>query len=182
VPQTGQTTSFASGDDGDIQAGVPFPTPRFIDNRDGTVMDQLTGLIWLKNANCFGALLWVDALKAANTLASGKCGLLDGSVAGNWRVPNIKELQSLIDYGFVDPTHPRPALSNAAGTGPWTEGDAFSGVQGVEGWTTSIYWSSTSPSIQQLGQYDVWRVVLDNGRTDQFNFDASFVWPVRGGK
>ena len=30
------------------------PSPRFTDNNDGTVTDNLTGLVWLKNANLFG--------------------------------------------------------------------------------------------------------------------------------
>jgi hypothetical protein len=112
VEVTGQTTPYAAGDDGDIQAGVPFPHPeRFTDKRDGTVKDNLTNLIWLKNANCFADVNWPQALTAANTLASGSCGLTAGSMAGDWRLPNAKELQSLIDFGFVT-----PALSNAAGT------------------------------------------------------------------
>ena len=45
-------------------------------------------------------------------LKSGQCGLTDGSVAGNWRLPNVKELQSLIDFAYS-----KPALSNAVGTG-----------------------------------------------------------------
>ena len=47
VAKTGQTTSFASGDDGDLQEGVASPSPRFTNNGDGTVTDNLTGLIWL---------------------------------------------------------------------------------------------------------------------------------------
>ncbi len=54
VPKTGQTTSYATGDDGILQKGVVWPIPRFKDNNNGTVTDNLTGLIWLKNANCFG--------------------------------------------------------------------------------------------------------------------------------
>ena len=52
VMKTGQTTSYATGDDGDLEAGVAWPIPRFKDNNDGTILDTLTGLIWLKNANC----------------------------------------------------------------------------------------------------------------------------------
>jgi len=63
VPQTGQTQCYDGqtpdecpngpfGQDGDIQAGVPFPNPRFtVNNPDGTVTDNLTGLIWLQDAN-----------------------------------------------------------------------------------------------------------------------------------
>ena len=52
VPQTGRTATYAAGDDGAIRAGVALPSPRFTDNSDGTITDNLTGLIWLKNANC----------------------------------------------------------------------------------------------------------------------------------
>ena len=62
VAQTRQTTSFAEGDDGDTRAGVPSPTPRYTDNHNGTVTGKLTGLIWLKNANCFGSATWAQAL------------------------------------------------------------------------------------------------------------------------
>ena len=52
-----------TGQDGEIQAGVPWPNPRFTDNEDGTVTDHLTGLIWLKNGNPFGTRNWDQALK-----------------------------------------------------------------------------------------------------------------------
>jgi len=42
-----------------------IPDPRFIDNKDGTVTDSLTGLIWLKNTNCFGMMNWEGAMLAA---------------------------------------------------------------------------------------------------------------------
>ena len=52
VWQTGVTTSYYGGDDGSVQAGVAWPSPRFTDNLDATVTDELTGLMWLKDANC----------------------------------------------------------------------------------------------------------------------------------
>ena len=48
LPKTGQTTSYAAGDDGALQKGVASPNPRFTDNGNGTVTDNLTGLIWLE--------------------------------------------------------------------------------------------------------------------------------------
>ena len=106
VPKTGQTQHYATGDDGDLQAGVRWPYPRFTDNGDGTVTDNMTELIWLKNANCFGSKNWNDALNASNNLADGQCGLRDGSTAGQWHLANIKQLRSLIDHGKNSPLLP----------------------------------------------------------------------------
>ena len=44
LPTTGQSASLAAGDDGAVQAGKPWPVPRFVDNRNGTVGDNLTGM------------------------------------------------------------------------------------------------------------------------------------------
>ncbi len=52
VPKTGQVTTYAVGDDGDHMAGIAAPSPRFTDNGNGTVTDNLTGLVWLKDGNC----------------------------------------------------------------------------------------------------------------------------------
>jgi hypothetical protein len=81
---------------GTVQKGVPVTYPRFIDNGNGTVTDTVTGLAWLKQADCINQP-WAAAVAAVNTLASGQCGLSDGSVAGNWRMPNRHEMQSLSD-------------------------------------------------------------------------------------
>jgi len=97
LPKTGQITSFVTGDDGDIQAGVAWPNPRFHDNRDGTMTDNLTGLMWLKDADCFGETIWDAAVSKANLLANGSCGLSDNSTERSWRLPNINELESLVN-------------------------------------------------------------------------------------
>ena len=159
-------------------SGVDWPNPRFTDNANGAVTDNLTGLVWLKNANCEdtvggitkigGKLLWANAMTWAVNLASGKCGLIDGSVPGQWRLPNIKELSSLVDAGFYNPSVP-----NTAGTGQWTAGDPFTGVQ------SHLYWSSTS--YAGYTGY-AWLVGLSDGNVlTGGKADAIYVWPVRGG-
>jgi hypothetical protein len=175
VPKTGQTTSYATGDDGALQKGVAWPNPRFTDNADGTVTDNLTGLIWLKNANCFGLERWAQAVNDANNLEGvtrRQCGLIDGSMQGQWRLPNVKELQSLIDFAYFG-----PPLSNTAGTGQWTEGDPFTGVPfGVN----AYYWSSTTYT-NNTGF--AWTVFLVDGAVSAgIKTTTSYVWPVRGGQ
>jgi hypothetical protein len=157
--KTGQTTSYATGDDGDLERGVAWPSPRFTDNGNGTVTDSLTGLIWLKDANCFGTKTWADALNDANTLNSGECGLSDGSVEGDWRLPNRKELHSLVDYSKFNPALPT--------------GHPFSNVQ------ANYYWSSTT-DVYYTGF--AWNVHMWDGDVHYGYEDKSYyVWPVRAG-
>jgi hypothetical protein len=183
VPKTGQTVSYAEGDDGDLQAGVDLPSPRFTDNNDGTVTDNLTKLIWLKNANCFGAKDWDEALSVANELADGSCDLSDGSVPGDWRLPTVKELLSLMHYDYFD-----PALSNAEGTGQWSDGDPFTDVPLSMGKWVFFYWTSTT---RQDLTNDAWCVTSYNGfgwvnmKTSDYHplySTPMYVWPVRGGR
>ena len=160
--QTGQTTSYATGgNDGDLQRGVSWPVPRFEDNGNGTVTDHLTGLIWLKNANCAGSMMnWNDALTYCNTLASGSCGLTDGSVVGDWRLPNRKELLSLVDYSRCNPALPQGHLFNNA--------------------QSSSYWSAGTCAYRTYG---AWFVRMDFGHVDGYYKSSSYyVWPVRGGR
>jgi hypothetical protein len=153
VPQTGQTTSYATGDDGDLQKGAALPRPRFTDNRNGTVTDNLTALVWLANANCIassypefdqvgiagdGIVRWQQGLDFVAGINAGTYDCADtsgeeGTHATDWRLPNIRELHGLIDFGFFD-----PAISNAAGTGNGTTNDPFSNLQSV------TYLSSTT--------------------------------------
>ncbi|HXE96922.1 MAG TPA: DUF1566 domain-containing protein [Dongiaceae bacterium] len=125
LPRTGQTASYASGDDYSARKGVAWPGTRFTDNLDGTVTDHLTGLVWLKNAGCFGPSDWSTALAAANQLAGGSCGLTDGSTAGQWRMPNANELESLVDVSQFN-----PAVS---------AGHPFTNIN-----LAKAYWSSTT--------------------------------------
>jgi hypothetical protein len=166
VPKTGQTTSYATGDDGDLQKGVVCPEPpepRFTDNGDGTVTDNCTGLVWLKDANCFGLRAWVNALSDANGLASDACGLSDGSSPGDWHLPNIREIRSLIDYSQYAPALP--------------SGHPFTGVQTT--WPNVFYWSSTTAPESAS---TAWIVAWTNGYMDGGSKAASYyVWPVRGG-
>ena len=120
VPKTGQTTSYGPRDDGALQMGAIWPKPRFTDNNNGSVTDNLTGLIWMKNANAFGFKGWYQALDIANNLKSGDAGITDGSRAGDWRLPNVRELQSLVDYGRYNLALPAGHPFTNTDRGYWT--------------------------------------------------------------
>jgi hypothetical protein len=183
VPQTGQTTSYAAGDDGAIKAGVMIPNPRFTDNSNGTITDNLTGLIWLKNANCPNAdrnwptaIADVTSLNTNGTMNGNNCG--DSSNGGthrsDWRLPNIREIFSVVHFGFFD-----PALSNAAGTAKWNGTDAFTGLMSDPGLST--YWSSTAnafdPTAAWVVDFDGLSIIFSVAKTGGI---GSFVLPVRG--
>jgi len=164
---TGQKISYAAGDDGALNQGVAWnATTRFTDNGNGTVSDSLTGLIWLKDAGCLGSALWANALGSVNALASGQCGLRDESAAGAWRVPNLNELESLIDVSAAG-----PALAG---------GNPFVNV------SEGIYWTSTSYYGGSAGSDKAWTIRLSDGRymnDTTANVKATSsnqVWAVKG--
>ena len=123
LPATGQTSSRAPGDDGDLEWGA---TLSFTDNGDGTITDNNTGLMWEKKANkdfvvnpddlhdadnnytwdagLGGIFFWIQALNSTNFAGHN-----------DWRVPNAKELYSILDLepdGFFLP----PAFSSPCRT------------------------------------------------------------------
>jgi len=146
--------AITASQDGKIQAGVAWPNTRFVDNGNGTVKDNLTGLVWLKEAGCGGEKKWEAAVNWAKALLSGQCRLSDNSNAGDWSLPNIKEFQSIMDY------------SGGIGNPP---SGKFSGDMGVS------YWSSTMYHTDLL---KAWRVV--NGIQDYKSIDSlHFAWAVK---
>ncbi len=154
VPKTGQTTSYRSGDDGDLETGVAWPNPRFTDLSDGTVKDNLTGLEWVKAPHSLsgnsGRMKWISAIDFCNNLV----------YAGHsdWRLPSRKELMSLVDYGRCG----LPA------------GHPFAGVQ------YSHYWSGTSYAYYTDR---AWYVYMGYGNVDYYYKTRDYyVWPVRGGQ
>jgi hypothetical protein len=161
--QTGQKICYDQGgneiscdkasQDGTDQFGVPWPEPRFEPDND-VVHDRLSGLCWSKDANLNEfPLTWQEALDFVKDLN-------DGNHAGHndWRLPNRRELHSLVDYGTRKPALP--------------EDHPFKNI--FLGW----YWSSTSAAINPAY---AWYVHLEGarmfyGRKDQYYL----VWPVRG--
>ena len=161
--ETGQTTCYDSGgnvisctgtgQDGEIMAGVAWPDPRFTVSGD-CVTDNLTGLMWTKDANLPGDVkTWQQALDYANGLSL--CGYTD------WRLPNRKELHSLTDFSRYNPALP--------------SGHSFLNVQ------SDYYWSSSTSFTYGPGLaliVDMW----NGGMYDRYKTNGNNVWPVRSGQ
>ena len=155
LPKTGQTATYFTGDDGDLEIGVAWPDPRFTVGTGAEadcVTDNLTGLMWVKKPDST-TRTWTDALTYANNLT-----LCDHT---DWRLPNVNELESLIHAG----------LSNIA---TWLNAQGFSNVQ------PNWYWSSTTSAYQTDS---AWFVNMWDGNVSYHNKGSSYlVWPVRAGQ
>jgi len=105
LPRTGQVRCFdaegrelacaGTGQDGELRAGAPWPEPRFAP-MPGGLLDRLTGLEWRTPGamNSGGFLNWDEAMRQGANHGAG------------WRLPNINELESLVDAGRADPALP----------------------------------------------------------------------------
>ena len=109
----------------------------FVDNGDGTISDFATGLMWMADDNGKG-VEWEDALAYAEGL----------EYAGydDWKLPNVKELQSIVDYSGVYPAIDEMYFNCAE----------LEENENYYYWTsTSAYFSTTSP-----GYYYAWYVAF----------------------
>jgi hypothetical protein len=168
----------------------------YVDCGNGTVTDNRTGLVWLKDANCLTgigsrvgwktAMMFVLSLSDApsgSAAATQDCGLSDGSSPGEWRLPSVKEWEAMIAdavaLGCYSGASGGPTITNDAGTDCWQEGpeSSFTGVIAAE------YWSSTMSTFLSESAYrgnlftgEITVGVMSGEASD------SLVWPVRGGQ
>ena len=120
----GETDCAGSGQDGEEAPGIPWPEPRFHVAGD-TIRDCLTDLEWTVRANFTEFPL--DWLKSVNTVRRMNRDRYAGH--RDWRLPNRRELRSLISYQTRDrdrhaSNHPGPGLSDRA---CWKDPAAFDG-------------------------------------------------------
>ncbi len=119
-----------------VRGNAEYGHNSFADNGDDTITDTATGLMWTRvdsgdpglYGENDGALTWSDALNLAESS--------DFAGYDDWRLPNAKELQSIVDYtrspdatasAAIDPVFDITPVINPAGDTDWAE-----------------FWSSTS--------------------------------------
>jgi len=161
---SGQTTPYGPGSDGDVQAGAPLS---YTDNGDGTITDNNTRLMWEKKDDSGGIhdqdnrYTWwggvsegylMDGTMVTEFLATLNAG---GGFAGHtdWRIPNVRELQSIVDYEIPSPGPTvNAAFHNAAGCTGCTDVTLAS----CSCTAASPYWSSTTNRENPLYAWDVY--------------------------
>jgi len=136
----------------------------YIDNGDGTVTDLRTNLTWQKRPADNGANLvtWDTAIDNANSLPLAN---------GGWRLPNVYELQSLVDFSKT--------TGNLVNDKDINDNDIFAMPVG----TNLRFWTSTTDTFTELR---AWKVNFDpqtghhhNSSLNNFKSGGGLWWAVR---
>lgn len=142
-----------SGQDGEYRTGIPWPAQRFSVN-DNLVLDNLTGLQWLKNANLGQfPITWQESL---DFIAGMNLDKIEGRT--DWRLPNRRELRSLMAFETRKPALPK--------------NHPFENV------FLNWYWTSTTAAIHP--GY-AWYIHMEGARMFYGRKDQYYLfWPVCG--
>ena len=154
LPDTGQTGDYTGtfGEDSDYTIN-PLS---YADNGDGTVTDNVTGLMWQQDwdelwHNWYSATGTYDPIN--NPGSTDVCGNLTLAGYSDWRLPDVYELMGIVDYGQVF-----PAIDNMFYGYVWS------------------YWSSTAVTIDNL---QAWYVQFGDGPVWFYNKDDDWRYYVR---
>jgi len=151
--------------------GGNYGVNEYTSNGDGTITDSASGLMWSTDDNGVG-IEWEDALEYAE----------NAEVAGytDWRLPNVKELQGIVDYSYspsaTSSENIGPAINSIFNCTPITNEAGNSDY--------AYYWTSTSAHFTSgEAYYYAWYVAFGtavNGEGQDFHgagavrFDAKY--------
>lgn len=162
LPDTGQTGSYTAtaGEDHDYQPAAVQPRYTVMNpvGISSVTVDNVTGLTWVTNpgtdAGIGGTYEW------NNATAIQVCENLNYAGYTDWRLPNIRELLSIVDYGAAS----APRINTAA----------------FPGTASGHYWSSTTS--QEASNYE-WYVDFSSGKNDiAWSLNPKYIRCVRGGQ
>ena len=191
-------SSAARGGDGRVAVQGADPScgddsgAVYVDCGNGTVTDNRTGLVWLADADCLGGPVeWEIAMGFATGLADlpddsaaadHDCGLSDGSLPGEWRLPSLFEWTEMIADAMDLGCEPQITSDDASVPPCWSVGCQTAGLCSFLDVASASYWSSshTFPSFPN----NVWTAPLNS--SDMFlalpKDSTAYAWPVRGGQ
>lgn len=134
IVDTGQTSCYSS-EGAEIEcpaageadygqdAQVDGTAPSYTDNGDGTVTDNVTGLVWLSSADTNGDATFDATDKLSMDASAAYCQDLTFAGSSDWSLPTIKQLYSLIDFTGTDPSGYEG--SDTSGLVPFIDTDYF---------------------------------------------------------
>jgi len=175
VPAGGYTFAFAGDFDsnGRLDSNFIFgitgfkinedtKSERFTDNGDGTITDNQTGLMWLKDAGCFPYKNWADAFALISTFNSNPssfhCDEYSNSYS-DWMLPTKEQFLEIFDASQKNPALP--------------SGHPFMNVR--HGLSNGYYWTST-----EIDSGGAWVIGLYNGEALYgHKTNVAYIWPMR---
>lgn len=130
-----------------VRGNLTYGTNSFQDNSDKTITDNATGLMWMQDDSGIG-MNWKDALSyAENFTFAGK---------SDWRLPDVKELQSIVDYSRS------PQTTASAAIDPLFNSTKITNEAGEDDYP--FYWSSTTHASMASGNEGGWGAYVCFGR------------------
>ncbi|MBC8486873.1 MAG: DUF1566 domain-containing protein [Bacteroidetes bacterium] len=130
-----------------VRGNPTYGINNFIDNGDGTITDAASRLMWMQNDSDTG-MIWQDALAYAENF--------EYAGYSDWKLPDAKELQSIVDYTRS------PATTNSAAIDPLFNCTQITNEAGETDYPW--YWSSTTHGNMFEGNEGAWGVYLSFGR------------------
>jgi hypothetical protein len=186
--QTGQTTAYGTGTDGDLQKGA---ARSYTDNGDGTITDNQTGLMWEKKDQAGGihdysnSYTWCKDVSPMDGICDTAGVPMDGTITttflatlngsafaghSDWRIPNRFELETIANLQNVV-----PAVDTVFNTGCV----ASCTVTSCSCTQSDLYWSATT---YQVNPSNAWGVFFDVGNVNVLiKSGTRYVRAVRGG-
>lgn len=162
------------------------PTSDFTNNHDGTVTHKTTGLTWMR---CEMGKTWTDSdcTGKAKTYTYAKAMALTSSFAGysDWRLPNIAELQTIVERENVDPAVNTTVFPNARNKWFWSSSPYVSSADGkwvvgfYDGYVGNSYLSSSLPvrlvrASQSLGLIDLATTIIASTNSVQLKQNITY--------
>jgi len=155
---------------------------RYVNCGNGTVTDNVTGLVWLRDAGCLPASTWAAASDAAAQLKDGDCGLTDGSSPGDWRLPTRDEWSATIAravaLGCVNGL--APSFTNDEGTNCMFSATGHTSFLNAR---AQLFWSST---VNEAFPSQAFAAFTNQagaiGSVERGGLSAAPVWPVRSAR
>lgn len=119
-----------------VTSATDYGVNSFVDNQDQTISDSATGLMWQQDDSA--STNWDDAIE--------QCEALTTASYTDWRLPNVKELHSILDYSRSPDSH------NSAAIDPIFNATAMTNEAGLVDWAS--YWASTTHASYKDGNVE----------------------------